>query len=190
VGFYGRLAGVPARALEARVSEVLAEVGLTEAAGRRVGTYSQGMRQRLGLAQALVHDPPLLILDEPTAALDPLGAAEIGRLLLALKARGKTILLSSHLLAQVEDWCDRIAILHRGRLLLEGPVADLLGRRDQQAFVVETLPENELAELRGWLGQRGRHLLEVGPPRSRLDALFLAAVGQAERERDATVGAA
>ena len=94
-------------------------VGMTEAANRRVGTYSKGMLQRIGLAQALVHDPQLVILDEPTAGVDPLGSAAIADIIRELKRRGKTVLLSSHLLAQIEGLCDH-AILHRGKLVRAG----------------------------------------------------------------------
>ena len=183
VRFYARLCAVPRRQVEARIAEVLAWVGLGAAADRRVATYSKGMLQRIGLAQALVHDPRLVILDEPTAGVDPVGSAEMAKLIRDLKARGKTVLLSSHLLAQVEDLCDRVAILHRGRLLMAGPVGDLVGRRDLQSLVVEPLPEAELAALRDWLAARGRRLVGVEQPRSRLDELFVTQVERAERER-------
>ncbi len=178
VRFYARMGGVARRDAAARSDEALATVGLHEAADRRVGTYSKGMLQRVGLAQALVHDPRLLILDEPTAGVDPVGAAEIGELILRLKARGKTVVITSHLLGQIEDVCDRIAILDRGRLVLEGAVGDLVGRKDRQALVVETLPEAELAELAAWLAARGRTLESVETPRARLDRIFLERVGR------------
>jgi ABC-2 type transport system ATP-binding protein len=159
--------------MAARVDEVIAWVGLTDAAARRVGTYSKGMLQRIGLAQALVHDPRLVILDEPTAGVDPLGAEVISKLILDLKARGKTVLVTSHLLGQVEDVCDRIAILDRGRLILEGAVADLVGRTDRKAFAVDGLEEGEMAELRTWLAARGHTLEDIEAPRTRLDRIFL-----------------
>ena len=173
VRFYARICGLGGAFLAARVDEVIAWVGLTDAAGRRVGTYSKGMLQRIGLAQALVHDPRLVILDEPTAGVDPLGAAAMCDLILQLKARGKTVLITSHLLAQIEDICDRVAILDRGRLILEGAVRDLVGRTDRQALVVEKLSDGELAELREWLAARGRRLESVEAPRARLDQVFL-----------------
>jgi ABC-2 type transport system ATP-binding protein len=188
VRFYARLCAVPRTQVEARIAEVLAWVGLGAAADRRVATYSKGMLQRIGLAQALVHDPRLVILDEPTAGVDPVGSAEMARLIRDLKARGKTVLLSSHLLAQVEDICDRVAILHRGRLLMAGPVGDLVGRRDLQSLVVDPLPEAELAALRDWLAARGRRLVGVEQPRSRLDELFVTQVERAERDRANSVG--
>ncbi|MBL9186081.1 MAG: ABC transporter ATP-binding protein [Opitutaceae bacterium] len=180
VRFYGQMCGLGGAALAARIDEVLATVGMVAAADRRVGTYSKGMLQRIGLAQALVHDPRLLILDEPTAGVDPVGSAAITDLILQLKARGKTVLITSHLLGQIEDVCDRVAILDRGRLLLEGAVADLVGRGDRQALVVEALPAGELAELRAWLAARGRKLEAVETPRARLDRVFLEKVGRRE----------
>ncbi len=173
VRFYGRLSGLGGRDLEARSGEVLATVGMAEAADRRVGTYSKGMLQRIGLAQALVHDPQLLILDEPTAGVDPVGSAAMAELILGLKARGKTVLITSHLLGQIEDLCDRVAMLDRGRLVLEGAVRDLVGLPDRQALVVDALPETELAELKAWLAAKGRRLEAVETPRSRLDRVFL-----------------
>lgn len=182
VRFYARLCGLKAPQLDARVSEVLAIVGLSEAAPRRVGTYSKGMLQRVGLAQAMVHDPQLLILDEPTAGVDPVGSAAISELILRLKSEGKTILITSHLLGQIEDICDRVAILDRGRLIVEGAVQELVGRTDRQALVVDALPEAELAELRAWLAARGRTLEAVETPRSRLDRIFLERVGKGARK--------
>lgn len=183
VRFYARLCGLGGTALAARSADVLALVGLSEAADRRVGTYSKGMLQRIGLAQALVHDPGLLILDEPTAGVDPVGAAAMAELFLRLKGQGKTLLITSHLLAQMEDICDRVAILDRGRLVLEGAVPELVGRSDRQALVVEALPPGELAELRAWLGARGRTLEAVEAPRARLDRVFLERVAQNDGSR-------
>lgn len=181
VRFYGRICGVPKARLAERVREVIDWVGLSAAAHRRVGTYSKGMLQRIGLAQALVHDPRLIILDEPTAGVDPVGSAEISELILKLKTQGKTVLITSHLLAQIEDICDRVAILDRGKLILEGAVTELVGRQDQQALIVDALPPAELAELRGWLAARGHTLNAVEQPRTRLDQLFLSKVARAPK---------
>jgi ABC-2 type transport system ATP-binding protein len=161
---------------------------MADAADRRVGTYSKGMLQRIGLAQALVHDPRLLILDEPTAGVDPLGSAAISELILNLKTRGKTVLITSHLLGQIEDICDRVAILDRGKLILEGAVRDLVGRADRQALIVEPLPDAELGALRAWLAERGRRLEAVETPRTRLDQLFLERVGRSGPSVPAAAG--
>ena len=180
VRFYARMCGLGGAKLAPRVAEVIDWVGLTEAADRLVGTYSKGMLQRIGLAQALVHDPRLVILDEPTSGVDPVGAAAISELILQLKAQGKTVLITSHLLTQIEDICDRVAILDRGRLILEGAVCDLVGGAERPAWIVEKLSPAELQELRGWLGLRGRTLEAVAAPRARLDQIFLERVGRGE----------
>ncbi len=173
VRFYGRMCGLGGSELEGRLADVLTLVDMSTAADRRVGTYSKGMLQRIGLAQALVHDPRLLILDEPTAGVDPVGSAAISAVILNLKSRGKTVLITSHLLGQIEDICDRVAILDRGKLILEGAVPELVGQADRQALVVDALPAAELAELRSWLAARGRTLESVEMPRARLDRIFL-----------------
>ncbi|MSU46898.1 MAG: ABC transporter ATP-binding protein [Lacunisphaera sp.] len=123
-------AGLSSLAVEVtalRVDEVITWSGVASAAGLKLGTYSQGMRQRIGLAQTILHDPQVLLLDEPASGLDPAGRLALGRLIRDLAARGKIVLFSSHLLAQAEELCDRIAILGRGRLLTEGTPAELLG---------------------------------------------------------------
>jgi ABC-2 type transport system ATP-binding protein len=183
VTFYARICGLGGKGLPSRVSEVIAMVGLADAADRRVGTYSKGMLQRIGLAQAIVHDPRLVILDEPTAGVDPVGSAAISELILKLKSQGKTVLITSHLLTQIEDICDRVAILDHGQLMLEGAVRDLVGRADRQALVVERLSPGELSELTAWLAARGRTLESVEQPRARLDKIFLERVGRSDEKR-------
>lgn len=181
VKFYARVCGVPSSKLKARVDEVIDWVGLSGAADRRVGTYSKGMLQRIGLAQALVHDPKLIVLDEPTAGVDPVGSAEMCELIVKLKQQGKTVLITSHLLAQIEDVCDRVAILDRGKLIVEGSVLDLVGQRDRQALIVDPLPAAALEDLKGWLAARGHSLNAVEQPRARLDQLFLSKVSRPGR---------
>ncbi|MEY4090127.1 MAG: hypothetical protein RJB55_2398 [Verrucomicrobiota bacterium] len=181
VVFYGRMCGLAGAALRQRVEEVITLVGLAGAADRRVGTYSKGMLQRIGLAQALVHDPRLLILDEPTAGVDPVGSAEMAELILALKSRGKTVLITSHLLGQIEDLCDRVAILDRGNLVAEGNVSELAGAPGRLFFETDALPSEEIAALRAWLESRGRRLESVAPARRRLEDVFRAHVGRGTR---------
>jgi ABC-2 type transport system ATP-binding protein len=178
VRFYAEMCGMRGDALERRIDEVLVIVDLVAAADRRVGTYSKGMLQRVGLAQAMVHRPRLLVLDEPTAGVDPIGSAAITDLILQLKAGGTTVLITSHLLGQIEDICDRVAILDRGRLILEGAVNELVGRSDRQALVVDKLSAGELDGLRDWLAARGRTLEAVETPRARLVRFFLDRVGR------------
>jgi len=144
--YSAKLAGV--NGLPEKVSSLLATVGLAEARKRRVGEFSKGMLQRLGLAQALVSDPDLLILDEPTAGLDPIAHKEIRDLILAQKGKGKTVFLSSHLLSDVERTCDRIAILNQGRLQKLGRIQDLAEVRERLKLTVSEVSESLLASLR------------------------------------------
>jgi ABC-2 type transport system ATP-binding protein len=173
VTFYAKICRVPKDRLKDRVAEVIEWVGLKEAARRRVGTYSKGMLQRIGLAQCLVHDPRLVILDEPTAGVDPVGSAEISELILKMKDQGKTVLLCSHLLGQVEDICDRIAILNRGKLILEGDVRDLVGEKGRVSIISDPLPDETKAELEVFLKRAGIRIHGIEQPRSRLDRIFL-----------------
>ena len=182
VGFYGRMCGLGRRELAGRVETVVAQVGMTAAADRAVETYSKGMLQRIGLAQALVHDPRLLILDEPTAGVDPVGSAAMADLIRSLRDAGKTVLLTSHLLGQMEALCDRVAILDRGRLVAEGTVAELAGGAGRHCLEVDRLDEPQLAELRAWLAARGRGLHGVTAAGRGLDAVFLERVGRGQGE--------
>ena len=131
VRFYGALNGMGGTYLKKRAREALVAVGLQDIAGRNVGKFSRGMLQRIGLAQALVNDPELLILDEPTSALDPLARVAVREFLLRAREEGKTIFLSSHLLSEVELVCDRVAVLHRGKLMRMGKTRDLLQAGEQ-----------------------------------------------------------
>jgi ABC-2 type transport system ATP-binding protein len=124
--FHGRLAGLNGRSLARRVAEALERVGLAERARSRIREFSKGMQQRLGLAQAILHQPELVILDEPTSALDPLGRREVRDLIGELRDRGTTVFVNSHLLAEIERTCDEVAILRRGEVVAQGPVAGLL----------------------------------------------------------------
>lgn len=175
--FHARLGGTARVGRKERVEAVIAEVGLVEAMHRRIGTYSQGMRQRLGLAQALVTDPRLVILDEPTSGIDPIGAAEIGEMIYGLKTQGRTVLLSSHLPGQIEDLCDRVAMLDHGRLVLQERVEELTRRRGQTALLVDRLPAGTLGELRSWLQAHGVEFHGVETPRTSLERVFLETIG-------------
>jgi ABC-2 type transport system ATP-binding protein len=175
--YYVRLGGLARRAAAEHARAALDQVGLTDAMHRRVGTYSKGMRQRLGLAQALAGDPRLVILDEPTAGVDPVGAAEMGRLMECLRARGATVLFSSHLLGQAEAICDRVAVLDDGRIVLEGRVDALTRQSGRMALLVDPLPDAVLRDLHGWLQTRGASLHGVETPGRGLNRVFLEAVG-------------
>src|SRR6202049_4956963 len=144
VRFYGALNGMGGTHLENRAQHVLKIVGLEDHANRNAGKFSRGMLQRVGLAQAMVNDPELLILDEPTSALDPLARVMVRELLLSARNEGKTIFLSSHLLSEVELVCDRVAVLHRGRLARLGRTADLLQAGEQTEIVVRGIATREV----------------------------------------------
>ncbi len=176
VRFFGKLGGLRGKHLESRVAEMLELVGLTEAADRRVGSYSKGMLQRIGLAQALVQDPGLLVLDEPTAGVDPVGSREIRDLILELKARGKTVLLCSHLLSQVQEICDRVGILARGSLVREGRVEDLLAVRDRTELVLGQASPEKLAALQEAAKGLGLTVVSTGRPQTTLENLFLESI--------------
>jgi ABC-2 type transport system ATP-binding protein len=143
VRFYGALNGMGGADLEKRARQTLEIVGLGDHANRNAGKFSRGMLQRVGLAQAMVNDPELLILDEPTSALDPLARVMVRELLLSSRNAGKTIFLSSHLLSEVELVCDRVAVLHRGRLARLGRTADLLQAGEQTEIVVRSVAIRE-----------------------------------------------
>ncbi len=164
-------------------------VGLEAAANRPVGEYSAGMQRRIGLAQALVNDPQLLILDEPTAGLDPIGTRQIKDLILELRHRGKTILLCSHLLADVEDVCDRVAIMFGGRIRASGPVDDLLIQSGMTTLHTNYLDEEAISEIERVLEARGCHIEKVEQPRQKLESLFLDVVHKAQAEGAHTHGA-
>src|SRR6266849_9856627 len=134
--FFGKLCRLNGSRLNDRVRELLELVGLTNARDQRLSTYSKGMLQRIGLAQALVNEPKLVVLDEPTAGVDPAGSRDIRNLIVDLKRRGITVLLSSHLLAQVQVICDRIGILAKGVLVREGRLEELIAIENQTEFVV------------------------------------------------------
>ena len=159
--FHGALAGVARAERRRRIPEVLALVGLAGRGRDRLRTYSKGMLQRIGLAQALLHDPALVFLDEPTSALDPLGRREVRDLIRALKARGLTVFLNSHLLGEVEAVCDRVAIVDRGRVVRQGTLAELLRDATEVELALGALDERLLARIAAFGAiesrERGQH---------------------------------
>jgi ABC-2 type transport system ATP-binding protein len=176
LAFYGRLCGLRAVPLARRVDELLQLVGLAGAATRPLAGYSKGMLQRIGLAQAMIHDPRLLLLDEPTAGVDPIGSKEIRDLIVRLRAMGKTVLLCSHLLTQVQDVCDRICILNAGRKVREGRVDDLLRDQKRVCVTVENLPEAARNQIAQWVEEWGANVVSIENPQTTLESLFLDAV--------------
>ncbi len=187
---YGRLFQLHGAQRADRIEKLLKMVGLQNEAKRRIGEYSKGMARRIGLAQALLNDPELLILDEPTAGLDPIGIRQIKDVVRDLAAKGKTILLSSHLLADVEDVCDHIAILYGGRQRASGTTSDLLSREDRTQFTTEQLTPELIARVRDLLEKNGdKKILSVGAPADRLETFFMKTIEQAEAANVRSSGA-
>ena len=186
--FYGRLFGLPAKVRQMRIEALLDMVGLKAVAGRPVGTYSKGMARRIGLAQALINDPDLLILDEPTSGLDPIGTRQIKDLILKLAERGKTVLLSSHLLADVEDVCDRIAILYGGRVQAQGKVRELLQQTNKRQIITDTISDGAIERIKQIIQQEHAEC-EISSPMEKLETFFVRTVAEAQQQARPTSGA-
>src|SRR3954451_1329937 len=168
--FYGRLFKIPRKELKRRVPALLDTVGLDEKARKRkLREYSKGMARRIGLAQALINNPDLILLDEPTTGLDPIGTREMKDLILSLKNQGKTVLLCSHLLADVQDVCDRITILFGGRMRELGQVKDLLQVKDVTQINARGLNGENLTELKAFLARLGVADAQVTHPTTTLE---------------------
>jgi len=180
--FYGKICGMGGRALDDRIAELLSLVGMEDARHRRVGGYSKGMLQRIGLAQALIQDPRLLVLDEPTAGVDPLGSRQIRDLILELKKRGKTVLLTSHLLEQVQEVCDRVGIMARGVMMREGRLDDLVTIEGQTEYVVENAPADLQEKIEALVKSSGGKFLEARKAQMTLESVFLAAAEEHNRK--------
>ena len=189
--YYGRLFQLARQDRRRRVEQLLEMVGLTRESRRRVGQYSKGMARRIGLAQALINDPDLLILDEPTTGLDPIGTREIKDLILFLnREKGKTILLCSHLLADVEDVCQRVAVLYGGKRQTMGNIHELLSQEDQTQIVTEKLSEETITRIRTIVEQENhKQVVSVSAPTARLEAFFLKTVRAAQKVSEKTSGA-
>ncbi len=178
--FYGRLFDMPASVRKQRAEALIDMVGLSWARRRQMREYSKGMARRLGLAQALINDPEVILLDEPTSGLDPIGTREMKDLILKLKAEGKTILMCSHLLADVQDVCDRIAILHQGELKELGRVDSLLKMRDITQIRASSLSEEAKAEIRAVIEKHQGTVNSMETPTTTLEELFLNIVRDSE----------
>ncbi|MDK3161832.1 ABC transporter ATP-binding protein [Kamptonema cortianum] len=178
--FFGELTGLSGKLLRQRSGELLDLVGLADGRQkRRLRGYSKGMLQRIGLAQALIHDPEILFLDEPTAGVDPVGSREIRDLILELKKRGKTILLCSHLLEQVQEVCDHICVLHCGKKILDGRMEELAPVQNRYSVTMENITPENLAKIEAEIARLGGRVLETGHPTTTLEKLFLEAVEKA-----------
>ncbi|EDY20908.1 ABC transporter-related protein [Chthoniobacter flavus Ellin428] len=175
--FYGKLCGLSRAKIRDRSKELLKLVGLENAADRRLGGYSKGMLQRIGLAQAMIQEPRLLVLDEPTAGVDPAGSREIRDLILDFKQRGITVLLCSHLLEQVQEICDRVGILDHGVLIREGVLGDLISIENQTEIILENAPPELLAQIREMIGKSSGRLVAEHRPQKTLERYFLDVTG-------------
>ncbi|MDA1041601.1 MAG: ABC transporter ATP-binding protein [Planctomycetota bacterium] len=171
--FYGRLFDMPPEERKRRADMLIEMVGLGRDKKRQLKEYSKGMTRRIGVAQALINDPELVMLDEPTSGFDPIGTREMKDLIIDLKNRGKTVIMCSHLLADVEDVCDRIAVLHQGELKELGRVEDLLRVTDVTQIRASGLSDAAREEVRAVLERYGSADVEIGNPRTTLEDLFL-----------------
>jgi ABC-2 type transport system ATP-binding protein len=173
LAFHGKICGLSGRQLTKRIDELISLVGLEEARDRRVGGFSKGMLQRVGLAQTLIHDPRLVVLDEPTAGVDPAGSHQIRDLILDLKKRGKTVLLTSHLLEQVQEICDRVGIMARGEMIREGVLDDLVRIKNQTEFVVENATPELASRIQEIVAGSSATLIATRQPERSLESVFL-----------------
>jgi len=171
--FYGRLCSMSGRDLQDKAREMLALTGLEDAANRRVAGFSKGMLQRLGLAQALLHEPRLIILDEPTAGVDPAGSRKIRDLIMGFKERGITVLVTSHLLEQIQEVCDRVGIMAHGRMVREGKLDDLIAVENETELILADASPDLLAEIRTLAESKGATWIRSGHSRTTLERLFL-----------------
>jgi ABC-2 type transport system ATP-binding protein len=186
--FYGRLFKLDRRTLNKRVPQLLDAVGLDKKARKRkLREYSKGMARRIGLAQALINDPDLVLLDEPTTGLDPIGTREMKDLIVSLKEQGKTVILCSHLLADVQDVCDRITILFRGEMQTLGAVRDLLQVKDTTHVETRGLTEEQQRELQLFLRKMGADATMTHPTQT-LEDLFVRIVRENTAEGESSVG--
>ncbi len=178
--FYGRLFNMSAAVRKQRINELIEMVGLNWARRRQLKEYSKGMTRRIGLAQALINDPDLILLDEPTSGLDPLGTREMKDLILKLRDEGKTVLMCSHLLPDIQDVCDRIAILHQGELKELGRLDNLLTVQDVTQIAAKGLNKAAEDEIRQVIERHGGQVVSVDQPTTTLEELFLNIVRDSE----------
>lgn len=188
--FFGGLFRLPKAERQKRTEQLLDMVGLKAVQRRSVGEFSKGMQRRIGIAQALINDPDLVILDEPTAGLDPVGCREVKDLILALARRGKTVILSSHLLADVEDVCDRVVVYYGGKIQALGTMKELLDAPDSLRITTPSLSRETVEAMIGLLSKEiPRNDIRVETPSRTLESLFLDIVERARHSGGQTSGA-
>ena len=183
IAFYGKLCGINRKEIKERTKELLKLVELEGARDRRLAGYSKGMLQRIGLAQALVGRPKLVVLDEPTAGVDPAGSRKIRDLIMQLKEQGITVILSSHLLEQVQEVCDRVGIIFEGKLVKEGSLKELIEIENQTELVLENSNPDLLEKIKRLINDEGGvNLIRSGKPKTTLETLFLRETGGESRD--------
>ena len=188
--FFGNLFDLPPNERKQRSEQLLEMVGLSKARRRQVGEFSKGMQRRIGLAQALINDPDLVILDEPTAGLDPLGCREVKDLILALARRGKTVILSSHLLSDVEDVCDRVVIYYGGKIQAMGTLKELLATPDALRITTPILPRATIEKVLEVIRRDvAEDKVRIDTPTQNLESYFLNVVNKARAQEADTSGA-
>ncbi len=188
--FFGNLFDLPPAQRRRRTEELLEMVGLSAVRTRVVGEFSKGMQRRIGLAQALINDPELIILDEPTAGMDPIGCREIKDLILTLAGRGKTVLLSSHVLSDVEDVCDRVVIYYGGRIQAMGTLRELLAKPDAVCLTMPPVSRETMRQVLDLIGRDGAAgKVQVDTPTQNLESYFLEVVRKARENLSETSGA-
>ncbi len=187
--YYGKLFGLDHRTRRRRIGELLDMLGLTHVAHRPIGEFSKGMTRRIGIAQALINDPDFLILDEPTSGLDPIGTRQVKDLIIEMGKRGKTVLLSSHLLADVEDVCDRMVMLYGGKIRAQGTVDELLSDTERTVIYTSRLAPETISKVEQVIERaEGKCIDKVEVPRQRLEHFFMELVEQARQEEVSTSG--
>lgn len=174
--FYGKFFYIPRKERRERIDRLIQYVGLNPYRKRQLSQYSKGMLRRIGLAQAIINDPELVILDEPTSGLDPIGSHEMKELILDFKKRGKTVVLCSHLLADVQNICDRVAILNKGVLQVAGSVKDLLSKKDVIEILIRNFSDADIQVMKDFVKERKGEVLSVSHPSSTLEELFVSII--------------
>lgn len=183
--FYAKLCGMRGKKLDMAIDEMLELVSLEDARDRRLGGYSKGMLQRIGIAQALIHKPRLIILDEPTAGVDPIGSREIRDMIVRLKNEGITIFLCSHLLEQVQEVCDNVGIIFEGEMVKEGPLQDLIAIEDQTELILKDASPELIKEITALVQRDDKEkLISLGKPSTTLERLFIDIAKKKEAEKN------
>jgi ABC-2 type transport system ATP-binding protein len=181
LNFYGSLSKISPRIIKERIPHLIEKVGLGGFEKMRIRNFSKGMLQRVGLAASLINDPELLFLDEPTLGLDPIGTLEIQRLLRELNSQGKTIFLSSHLLAQVQDSCQHIAVIHQGKLIKTGRLEELLTVKEELAVIVRGMGDEEKDRLKEFIEQSGAEVLSISKRKGSLKDIFIKIINEEKK---------